>query len=142
MTIISCTCNLGKHQALFDALSENLNRVIVERDKLRKENAELKAEIAFECLDNGGLTKNELVKILRDGNAELSKKVGRLEKQNTELLSKIEQLEKYAELGRLAVEVFEEEFACRDCIVNGYNEKCMESCEWIKFCRKRAGMEV
>jgi hypothetical protein len=60
-----------------------------------------------------------------------------------QIASLLESLAREAALGRAAVEIFEDEmYPCTDCRRDGFNEKCLGSCEWIKFCRLRAGKEA
>ena len=54
----------------------------------------------------------------------------------------LESLSRDAEIGMAAVDIFEDEmYPCTECRRDGYNEKCLESCEWIRFCRLRVVKE-
>ena len=65
-----------------------------------------------------------------------------LKREIDKIVVYVERLSHEAAIGRAAVEVFEDEmYPCTECRRDGFNEKCLESCEWIKFCRLRVSKE-
>ena len=59
----------------------------------------------------------------------------RAREQEIELMGIIEQQSKYAELGRLAVEIVDKDFGCNRI----FDDNCFPGiCNWYLFCQKRA----
>lgn len=100
MTIISCACNFGKHQTLFDALSENLNKVIVERDELLSEIEQLQAREA-ELVQALWEELNQLYgECLDCANSTTTTKVGEISVCKCEKTQRIDKIRKALQGGR------------------------------------------